>query len=444
MRVNPELQRNIWLEVSPHRLIVMPLVLGLVFTAIYLTVGRSSFSVVDSVSMVLFLSLTSFWGAKRAAESVAEEVAARTWDNQRMSVIAPWTMTWGKLLGVTIFPWYGGVICLAVWLLFASTSGELSPALLWKLPVFLSLFAIFVQALAFTTGVMMVRKGVQIGPRRSNLLVLFLAITFIVVFPFSTTTWSDPDNSVLWYKSHFAALDFSIASLLLWGGWTLVGAYRVMRRELQFTNGPGVWWGFLAVLIIYVSSFAPPWHELAPLAQLGEPPLRILLAFFVVLTVAYFMLLTESKDAVVLRLIAGALQRRHWQKLLENLPCWALSLPVIALLAGYLLAQLPDSTKLLMAPWFALSLCLFFVRDASLFVFLNIVGNKKHADTAALIYLGILYVLIPILLVNLAGKSWLLGFFLPTPAAGMATALIPPILEIGLLVFLMRSRLQIP
>ena len=439
MHVNPELQRNVWLEVNTHRLVVMPLVLGLIFAAIHLTTDGHAFTVVNSVFITLFLALTGLWGAKRAVEAVSDEVTERTWDNQRMSVISPWSMTWGKLLGVTLYPWYGGVICLLVWLLTAV--GNLAPDFLWKMPVLLVLLGVFMQATAFAAGVLLVRKRVQLGPRRSHLLVLFLAIAVIFAAPFSAQLFSDPGRSVIWYDTRYALLDFSIATLLLWGGWALAGGYRVMRLELQFSNGPWVWWGFLGVLVVYVSGFIPPWDELA---MTSGPPLRVLLSFSVVLTVAYFMLLTESKDPVALRLAADAIRQQHWQVLLRILPCWALSLPVVVLLAGYLLIQLPEAASPILAPWFAFSLCLFFVRDAGLFVFLNMAGSNRHADTAAIIYLSILYAFIPVVLLNLSGNSWLVNFFLPIPSASLAQALIPPAMEIGLLFILLRPKFRIP
>ena len=41
MTRNPEFQRNLWLELTPHRLLGMPLVLGAIFLLVYLLSDRS-------------------------------------------------------------------------------------------------------------------------------------------------------------------------------------------------------------------------------------------------------------------------------------------------------------------------------------------------------------------------------------------------------------------
>ena len=69
--MNPELQRNIWLELTTRRMIAMPIILALIFT---LPFGNAT------LATFLYLGLTLFWGTRQAAEAVASEVAQRTWD----------------------------------------------------------------------------------------------------------------------------------------------------------------------------------------------------------------------------------------------------------------------------------------------------------------------------------------------------------------------------
>ena len=102
-----EFRRNLWIQLTPQRLIATPLVLGLLFYA-----GAEG-SVLPVAPEFLFWMFAGFWGTRRAADSITEEVIGATWPNQRMAAIGAWSMTWGKLFGATAFAWYGA-ICYAL------------------------------------------------------------------------------------------------------------------------------------------------------------------------------------------------------------------------------------------------------------------------------------------------------------------------------------------
>ena len=112
---NPEFKRNLWLSFSMHRLIGMPALLALTFLAI--TLADQQDKVADSLytaSVALFIFIVWLWGARNANATIVDELRDKTWDQQRMSALDPWTMTWGKLFGSTSFNWYGGMMCLVV------------------------------------------------------------------------------------------------------------------------------------------------------------------------------------------------------------------------------------------------------------------------------------------------------------------------------------------
>jgi len=119
--MNPELQRNIWLNLTTWRLIGMPVVLGMVFFSVAWSVGLLSpgswLEAVAPVARWFYVALVIVWGTWLAARAVVGEIRDRTWDGQRLSTLHPWTMLWGKLFGATIFVWYGGAMCLTVILL---------------------------------------------------------------------------------------------------------------------------------------------------------------------------------------------------------------------------------------------------------------------------------------------------------------------------------------
>ena len=155
MRLNPEFRRYLWLEISPQRLIAMPAILGAIFFLLWLG-GRPELAL-GEWSLGVYLLLVLLWGPRLAASAVVSEVRARTWDWQRMSAVGPWQMTWGKLFGSTIFVWYGGSICLVVFVsdLILSGRGAQLPRM-----IFLALAcAILAHAVSLATSILWERRS---------------------------------------------------------------------------------------------------------------------------------------------------------------------------------------------------------------------------------------------------------------------------------------------
>ena len=110
--MNPEFQRNVWLELTPRRMILMVALLALAFLAAALSGGKDYGT--GGTAEWIFYAIVVVWGTRNAATAVVGEIRDRTWDMQRLSSLSAATMTWGKLFGSTIYNWFGGAICLAV------------------------------------------------------------------------------------------------------------------------------------------------------------------------------------------------------------------------------------------------------------------------------------------------------------------------------------------
>ena len=102
-RMNPEFQRNLWLELTPRRM--HPdgrRCWRCVFFAAALAGGRSAARRLRRAA--LYLSSSSWSGARATRRcSVVGEIRDRTWDGQRLSSLGARQMTWGKLFGSTIY-----------------------------------------------------------------------------------------------------------------------------------------------------------------------------------------------------------------------------------------------------------------------------------------------------------------------------------------------------
>ena len=69
---NPEFVRNLWLELTPMRLVMMPLLLVLVFVIAGQGSGRDDSSA--NTALTLFLIVTVCWGSKLAADALLDYV----------------------------------------------------------------------------------------------------------------------------------------------------------------------------------------------------------------------------------------------------------------------------------------------------------------------------------------------------------------------------------
>src|SRR5471030_1251125 len=110
--MNPEFVRNVWLELTPRRMLMMAGLLALTFFATSL--GGVMGWAPSGAASVLYYLIVVIWGARNASMSVVGEIRDRTWDMQRLSSLGAGTMTWGKLFGSTIYNWFGGAFCLVL------------------------------------------------------------------------------------------------------------------------------------------------------------------------------------------------------------------------------------------------------------------------------------------------------------------------------------------
>jgi len=384
MNGNPEFRRHLWLEMTPYRTAGMPLLLGAVFYIAYLSDKSRFGESVAGTAVVLFVALAFLWGNRQATESIITEIRDRTWDWQRMSSIDPWSLSWGKLFGSTIYTWYGGFFCLAV---YFAASGDPAPDSIRMIAI-LVLGAILCQS----SGLLASLQIIVIKERSYNSsfssAFIFLSIVLLpAVIPFVTHKFS-----VLWYGNDYAKIDFILCSLFLFDAWLLAGIYCLVREEFKFRTAPVAWPAFTLFLMIYAAGFAESSPENGDLFSL-----RLLIAFFVACGLTYLTILTERKDPVAYRRMIKEAKNRRWLRLLEKVPCWALTLPLVFLTAILFIAftSVTGDNAGRLSPVFIISIVAFLGRDLVLFNFFNLGERTKRADILVLLWLSILYGLIP-------------------------------------------------
>ena len=386
--MNPELQRNLWLEFSLHRLVVMPCVLALIFLCAGLGTQPDSDVGVTTTGLLLYIGLAGFWGARRAADAVTEEFRGKTWDGQRMSALGPWGMTWGKLVGSTSYTWYGALMCLAT----VAVTWPLRWAYAASFVIACAVCAaVCVQALALIASLMATRKGLVHSYARGTWLVLLL----LVFSGSSTSLITKLAQSFSWWGHEVEGWRFALGTSVVFAAWAVFGAYRLMCQELQVRTTPWGWAAFVLFLAWYLAGFAVQPRDAAPSAVF------LIAGLLVSAACTYFMLFIEQTGALVLRRVWVGMQRQEWRRALEEMPCWLVSLALATAFCGLLMltvSRLPGALdeyrNLSFTPLPLLGL-LFLIRDAAVFLVFSLGRAPRRVEATTLLYLALLYLILP-------------------------------------------------
>lgn len=403
--MNPELQRNLWLELTLHRMIAMPAVLLLAFFLVAIADQNGAALRLTFVSGISFVLLAMAWGTRNAAESISDEVRDRTWDTQRMSALSPWAMTWGKLAGSTSFTWYGGTLCLLVFAFSSAGNAEVPTV---KSMLLMVAGGIALQASALASSLLAAQKGWAARGRLSSIIILILLLNLIS----AAARLSDPQHIFVWYGAPRAGLDFMLVSVFLFAAWGLLGAYRLMCQALMVRTTPWAWCGFNVFLVLYTAGFFEADRPFDLASLVSETGLVVCGTLF------YLMLFLEGTGAMSVRRLLLLRERGEWRRLLQEIPCWPVSLALSPPCAAVLAATLPAATWSAAhdpanIPWYLpIALAMMFFRDAALYLFFAFGGKPRRAEATTLFYLLLLDLLLP-MLATAAGAGWLAHLSLP-------------------------------
>ena len=396
---NPELRRLAWLELTPTRLVVMPVVLSLLLLLGLL--NNASDAALASGALTVYLLLTHFWALRQAAESIAEEFRARTWDLQRMSVLQPRELALGKLLGANLFTWYGGLLCLGA---FAYCyRQDASTARVVLIMSFVVGSAILLQASAMFLTLL--------SPGARSFRTPYLLLLGVIAVPLAGSIFpmlvDSQGSSIQWFGPDWPLLPFAAASIWVFALWAVLGVIRLMAGHLQVRKTPAAFCAFLLFVSLYASGFVIG-RDLPLLSALVFMLLTAALAFA---AGAYIAAWFDQRDAPRYKRIGLAFAGRRAQRVLEELPAWSAALAIAALLAfvlvpgltavsarpvGVIYAWLDQSGNF--GPFSPAALVLLAIRDVAFLQGLSFTRSGKRADLAAAVYLLLAYLLLPALL----------------------------------------------
>lgn len=418
---NPELQRNIWLDFTLQRTFLTPAIISIIVYIMHLTGGSPSHMAFNILLFFIFL-----WGIKTASETVIDEINENTWDFQRQSALSPYAMTFGKLLGSTLFSWYGAAIAAFYYALF-STDGLFS--VMQNLVILIS-GGLLGQALALLASLQVVP---QIRRQHAQKTFHYFLLGLLISGMLTTSAFTNQYSPLLvnWFQFSLSAKTFSFLSLGLFTIWALIGLQRSFSTELQYQQTPIAWTGFTLFILFYFAGLSKNYFDFSKLTNtlpsseflslhdlelfLNKVPLYT--AFFVAQLLTYVILVLDPLNIVrykkiLLRLRAGLLIEA-----LQSLPLWMISF-VLMLATGafsifYFSSLSNEITKSFSPIIFILTLILFTTRDILLFHYASFNTRIQRVVGAFVIYMLLLYFLIPVLLIALDANT-LNVIFLPS------------------------------
>ena len=211
--MNPEFKRNLWLEMSPTRLAIMPAVLALIGLLVYVLNPDDPQRSLFVAFSVLFVGLTVGWGSLLVVSSINNEVSERTWDQQRLSALSPWDMAWGKLFGSAAYAWYGSLLCALVAVVAALSGPAFWSRCVWLLVGAVGTVALHAWLMASRLHTLDIRSEKASG-MAGRLFGVFLVLQTLPVIFMVLRDPSSPDREGLgsWWGW---GLPLSIQSLLV-------------------------------------------------------------------------------------------------------------------------------------------------------------------------------------------------------------------------------------
>jgi len=395
--LNPEFQRNLWLELTPARLLLMT---GFVlFLIAIFSAAPPGFPSSGAVATALYYFLVVLWGTRNAALSVIAEIRERTWDFQKLSSMRPFALMWGKLLGATSFTWFGGILCLP-FIVYPAWRGEGLPSAAGELAILIGQ-GVLAQSVSLLTSLNLIRRQHNYWRLDAFLCQVMGIVAAFSAYGFPNLLPIGPQAPFSWWGLTLQPHWFQFYSLLAFTAWALVGSTRAMRLELRSVNGPFIWLAFLAFLGLYEAGFES-WFANAGGNSIGlhAAALRLAIADLAFAFSAYGMAFLEPKDPVHFRWLTGEARSGRIGRAFLALDCWMLSFGVTLLCTLVLaLALWRDPQPIAGEPPAALVLPLlaalgFFTRDIALFV-LGRTWSRERGDFAALAALAVLYVVLP-------------------------------------------------
>jgi hypothetical protein len=419
---NPEFRRNLQMELSVDRIVRLLVVLlaFYVFTWAFSATKTEFLEAACLVSLYAFAVIPGFWGASLVAKSLSGKVHNRTWEFQRMTGISPGEMTQGKLFGGPVYAWLGGLAISAVYFTAALLLGKAAFGLWAWTNLLLLVFFFHGLALVFTLRAMANARFYHGRIAPSGFWAEVVSLALFLLGPAMIYILVKEPVALRWYGISYENPLFQSGSLAFFAFWSVLGAFRCMRREWWIHDVPWAWAAFVVSAMAYLAGFMDHAHDWKNAAEMI--PYRFALAGVLGVMAYYGVILSECKDIdpFEVRRLARALQERDPRKFSSSFPLWGISVILTGAICLFTLVfPLPAFPRT-----FGLLVYLFLWRDLGMILFLKRnffvvkkqeIEKKVEVDSGIGSALGVLFLfyLIPLFGIGLFRFSGAFPWFFP-------------------------------
>jgi hypothetical protein len=416
--VNPELQRNLWQELSPGRLLVPPVMMVLVVALAVAVPALPGMNAVQARSAEYLLQwaailLVVVYGSRQAGDAVFSEVAGRTWDAQRLSSVGAWRMAWGKLLGSTAFTWYAAAWAMAGGALCAVLQPPPIPVAWWVGDLKVLLAGIAAQAVALFASLVLLRSGAERSRRAVGTANVAGIAVGLGATQAMTTKLLTP---LVWYGVEFGHGATMAVLIVLGAAWAIAGLYALLREELELTEWPWAWISFVGAAVVIVPGFVEG-------GSVGD---RLEIVSLVASVLAWAALFGGVKDGVRLGRFAAAVKGARVKEAIDRCPAWLIAwfVAIVTAMIGMLLG-IDGGSEAATGP-LSLAAALFMLRDAALVLALTARPGRHRGLQMTAVLLAVLYGVLPWLLGVPAGPI-MRAVFLPIAPVPVWTVVFPAV-----------------
>ena len=449
---NPEFKKNIWLEISTQRLIMMPLIILMVVLLASLSTMGDTYNKLTNICYFGLVIILLLWGSKVAFSNIIQEYNDRTWDWQRMSILTPKQLMVGKLIGAPIYNWYGALICLFLFFIFGSMSEETSLFDLLINSISTLLLGVSILCVSILFALLKIRAGNGRDKLKSGQ--LFILLILFALF-FNSSAFSFMFNRISFNPIKFDAWKI-LGENLFYAIWAIIGLHQVLRKELNYKNKSYLW-----ILFLITSALV---KTMVMVDSIGVFIDNYFFIYFVVLSIQaislfYLLLLIEQNELSTLKILVRKIKEKNYTYINYNAPLWSLTFPfiIIGLIFSWILLdkqiinndsyilnhfvntiKLENTLDSLQSLSIILGILCFVLRDFLIMLFLQTTSKKKRIGAAFILYLFLLYVVFPGF-TSTIGSSIGLQLFIPLPIVG---SFFYPIFECVVIFLIIRNKFK--
>ena len=431
---NPEFIKNVKLEFSALRFLTPMLLLGLFFwigwdIEEYKRSWQSLYSIEQIHAKSLFSWLCGFgffftiiWGTYLTSNNMMEEIKVKTWDFVRMSSLSPFKILTGKMIGVNCVVWLVSLLCVLPSIIYAlrvmiPEDGIIRPESI-TIAVFISClicWAILSYSLVFLSVLSPSSVNGRAGAFGATLAVLIMGTVIgadllgglenfyeiLMVRPYANgipmalqanmvslvdgVSYMRMPETTTWYSWDLYKLDYTLMLLSFAAFWTFVGAWRSLRKSLQYFDAPWVWLAFIISTCVFLNGFVD--YEMQDLVRTSLVWPLIVTLFLTMLTCVY-----EASDQLNYKALKQKLSQRQYYEAFRTTPLWILSFGIFiaCVLINFFLYGASDRLGVVL-----LSLTIFMLRDLMAVHIISWKKNIRRPLVGIIIYGLIFYGFLP-------------------------------------------------